>query len=82
MTMAKLNRARLRQIYHAIYQHPGSKVGDIARLTGLEYGQVLCSLIAMNNNDFLITEDPEGRLYVFDYYATFTGGGNDHQATI
>jgi len=80
--MAKLNRARLRLIYEAVRDHPGSKVGDIARLTGLEYGQVQCSMIAMNNNGFLITEDNDGRLYAFDLDWRTREGKNDHQTAI
>ncbi len=45
-----------------IEEHPGKKAGLIARLLGLHRSEVTCSLPALQDKGYLLTEDDRGGL--------------------
>jgi Mn-dependent DtxR family transcriptional regulator len=57
---------RLQKIYQACQEHPGRRVGFIARVLGLHRSEVSRALPALEERGLYLSEDRRGRLYPFD----------------
>ena len=55
-----------RAVARAIMENPGITVKGITNITGLPSRRVQDALTNLESCGFLVTEDPEGRLYPFD----------------
>lgn len=59
------NHDRAKKIYRKIEEHPGKKLGFIARLLGLHRSEVTRSLPALEEKGLLLSEDEKGGLWPF-----------------
>ncbi len=59
------NQDRAEEIYRKIEEHPGRRVGFLAKLLGLNRSEVIRTLPTLQDKGLLVSEDDKGGLWPF-----------------